>query len=126
MNPLSFLLLADENIHPAVVHFLRQQRYDVWSVVGQGLIGQGDEEVLRAGYDNGRVVLTHDSDFGTLAVAQNRPIVGIIYLRPGHIQPEFTIGTLETIARQSLDVSPPFIIVAERKGQTVRIRVREL
>ena len=126
MNPLDFPLLADENIHPDVVLSLRQQGYDIRSVAEEALSGYSDLAVLRLAYADRRVVLTHDSDFGTLVITQEEPFVGIIYLRPGHIRPEFTIRTMQTVAAQSLDVRPRFIIVAEQREQTVQIRTRQL
>ena len=126
MNPLDFALLADENVQRDVVTFLRQQGYDVQSLPEEELFGQSDADVLRIAHEQGRVVLTHDSDFGTLAIAQNEPFTGIIYLRPGHIRASFTIQTIETLAAQPLDVQPPFIVVAERRDQTVRVRTRQL
>ena len=126
MRPLDFALLEDENIHPDVISYLRQQECNVRSVVEDRLIGQSDRTVLCAAYADGRVVLTHDSDFGTLVITQEEPFVGIIYLRPGHIRAEFTIQTLRTIDAQALDVEAPFILVAEQKDQTVQIRMRQL
>ena len=126
MRPLDFPLLSDENIHPEVVSYLRQQECDVRSIVEDGLSGQSDRTVLRTAHADGRVILTHDSDFGTLVITQDEPFVGIIYLRPGHIRAEFTIQTLRTIDAQSLDVQSPFIIVVEQKDQTVQIRTRQL
>ena len=126
MNPLDFPLLADENIHPEVVRFLVDRGYDVQSIAEQGLFGQSDANVLRLAHAAERVVLTHDSDFGTLTIAQGEPFTGIVYLRPGHIRPEFTVETLEAITAQPLDVQPPFIVVAARSEQIVRIRVRQL
>jgi len=52
--------------------------------------------------------------------------VGIIYIRPGHIHADFTIKTLEAIRNNAPDVTPPFILVAERVGGTVKIRVRQM
>jgi len=125
VNPLDFSLLADENVHPEVVRFLADRGHDIQSVAGQGLVGQSDAGVMRLAHAAGRVVLTHDSDFGTLAIAQGEPFTGIIYLRPGHIRPGFTVETLETIAVQALDARAPFILAA-RSERTVRIRVRQL
>ena len=71
------------------------------------------------------MVLTHDSDFGGMAVFGAK-FIGIIYLRPGHIQADFTIKTLEAIRSKAPEVTPPFILVAERTGDTVKIRVRQL
>jgi predicted nuclease of predicted toxin-antitoxin system len=47
-------------------------------VVEAGLIGQSDEVVLRQAHSEGRVVLTYDSDFGSLAIAQNESFMGIV------------------------------------------------
>jgi predicted nuclease of predicted toxin-antitoxin system len=124
MSPLDFDLLADENIHPDVVTFLRERGNDIQTAVDEGLGGQSDAVLLRHAHEAGRVILTHDSDFGTLVITQGEPFAGIIYLRPGHIRAEFTIETLKTLANSSIDVQPPFIIVAKRTGQTVQIRAR--
>ncbi len=47
MHPLDLPLLADENIHPDVVRFLREQRADIFSVTEEGLSGQDDLTILR-------------------------------------------------------------------------------
>lgn len=126
MNPLDFPLLVDENTHPDVVAFLRTSGHDVESIVEKRLFGRSDVDVLRLAHQSGRAVLTHNSDFGSLAIVQGEPFTGVVYLRPGHIRPGFTIQTLKAISAQSLDVRPPFIIVAERRRRAVRIRVRQL
>jgi hypothetical protein len=72
----------------------------------------------------GRVVLTHDSDLGALVVRDGLPFLGIVYLRPGHIRPTFVLGMLDELARSEVDVRPPFVVVAERKHQRLRFRVR--
>ena len=126
MKLAAFKLLTDENIHRDVVQFLRRQGFDVQDVSEQNLFGTPDLDLVRTAFAEGRVILTHDSDFGTLAVLAGEPIMGIVYLRPGHIDPSFTIQTIETILKADQDVSPPFIIVGHRKGSFVTIRVRSL
>ncbi|GAB4457119.1 MAG: hypothetical protein OHK0041_22030 [Anaerolineales bacterium] len=125
MKALDFPLLADENVNPEVIEFLRKTGLDVESVSEQGKFGLSDTEVLRQATEAGRVVLTHDSDFGGMAVFGAK-FVGIVYLRPGHIRADFTIKTLEAIRDNAPEVKPPFILVAERTGDTVKIRVRQL
>ena len=125
MNLFSYPFIADENIHPVVVKELRQQEINISSVVDQGLVGQPDNDILQFAHQSGRVVLTHDSDFGTLSIAQQRPFTGIVFVRPGHIQPQFTLKMLESLENQNIDVTPPFIVVATRQQNTVRIRVRQ-
>ena len=125
MKALDFPVLADENVHPEVIVFLRKTGLDVDSVAEQGNFGLSDIEVLKQATEAERVVLTHDSDFGGLALMGAR-FVGIIYLRPGHIRADFTIQTLEAIRDNAPEVTPPFILVAERTGDIVKIRVRQL
>ncbi len=122
----AFSFLADENIHPAVIAFLLSMRIDVMSVYDLNLNGSPDEQILSAAFSQNRVVLTHDSDFGTLAIAAGLPVVGIVYLRPGHIRSEFTNATLKSLLQSTVDLTPPFILVAVQKQNTLRIRVRAL
>ena len=73
-----------------------------------------------------RVVVSHDPDFGELAVARGEATIGIVYIRPGHIVAEFTIGTVRTLLARDPEVTPPFVVVAERSKNRVKIRVRQL
>jgi hypothetical protein len=68
------LWLTDENIHPDVVAHLRARGLDVSDVREQGWYGRSDEELLREAHRAGRIVLTHDGDFGTLALLGRRPV----------------------------------------------------
>lgn len=125
MKLTDFALLTDENVDAQVVAFLRALGFGVRDVKEDGLVGVDDVVLLRLAVSEGRIILTHDSDFGTLAITQGEPYVGIVYLRPGHIRSEFTTGTLRTLLGQEPDVNPPFIIVAVRSGESVRIRIRQ-
>lgn len=126
MKLAQFAFLADENIHPGVTAFLRDQGLDLVTVGELGLRGAEDIAIVRTALAAKRVVLTHDSDFGSLAIAAGEPIHGIVSLRPGHIQAAFTIQTLETLFDSSLNLTPPFLLIGVRKDQVVRIRLRPL
>ena len=117
MKLSDFALMTDENIDPAVVAHLRQLGFDVLDVVESGLQGATDVDLLRLATAQGRVIATHDADFGTLAVHQKEPLVGLVYLRPGHIDPQFTIATIQTVLHTDPDVIPPFVLVAKRRQQ---------
>jgi predicted nuclease of predicted toxin-antitoxin system len=121
-----FGLLTDENIHASVVAELRSIGFDVYDVCENGLFGWDDSALLQLAHSQGRAVVTHDSDFGMLTVARLEPFVGVVYLRPGHIDPHFTIDSLRLIVAQDLEVTPPFIVVAKRTANSVAIRVRNL
>lgn len=90
------------------------------------MVGSSDLTILRRAYEESRIVLTHDSDFGQLAVASLEPVLGIVYLRPGHFDPSFTMTTLATLFDEIDEVTPPFILVAERVANRVKIRIRRL
>jgi predicted nuclease of predicted toxin-antitoxin system len=74
-----FPLLTDENLDPDVVAHLRQLGFDVLDVVERGLQGSTDVDLLRLATSQGRVVVTHDADFGTPAILQHEPLVGIVF-----------------------------------------------
>jgi predicted nuclease of predicted toxin-antitoxin system len=124
VKALDFPLLADENIHPGVVAALRARGKDVRTVFDESLAGASDTDILRRAFDAGRVVVTQDSDFGMLALYAGHASRGIVYLRPGHIQPEYVLKSIEAIENSDADVEPGFILVAERRGDSVRIRLR--
>ncbi len=73
-------ILSDENISPRVIVFLRNQGIDVLDTKAQSWYGKKDEELLEIAYREKRFVLTHDSDFGTLAINEGKRNYGISYL----------------------------------------------
>lgn len=126
MKLFDFPILADENIHSEVIGFLKAENLDIISVHESGLTGKTDNEILQYAVANGRVVLTHDSDFGRLSLFESKAFLGIIYLRPGHISPRFTIETIQAIQKETVEIQPPFIVVAERKLENIKIRIRQV
>ncbi len=126
MKLRAFKLLTDENIDPAVVSFLRSMGFDVWDVCENGWQGKTDVELIQHSVFENRVIVTHDADFGTLVMLGGERVVGILYLRPGHIDSQFTIDTLISLLQMDPDVTPPFIVVAQRKGAQMSVRIRHL
>jgi len=117
-------LFADENIDQEVVAELRNRGHDVLTARESGLAGASDREILEAARSSGRVVMTHDADFGALAIRDGEPLLGVVYLRPGHIASPVIVGMFDTLRDVIVDLRDPFIIVVERRGNEVRIRVR--
>jgi hypothetical protein len=37
---------------------------------------------------------------------------------------DFVLGVIDALCGSAIDVQPPFVVVAERRGETVRVRVR--
>jgi predicted nuclease of predicted toxin-antitoxin system len=116
--------LADESLDPDVATHLKTLGWDVKTATEMSLLGKSDAEVLQTAFAAKRVVLTHDSDFGALAINLGEPCFGIVYLRPGHIRAEYTISTLDAVLQRNPDVEPPFILVASRRDRGVTLRLR--
>lgn len=126
MKLTDYPLLTDENIDPAVVSYLRRAGFNVRDVVEDKSIGSSDRDLLALAVSEGRLVVTHDSDFGTLVIGQHHPVIGIVYLRPGHIDSQFTIQSIGVLLNQSLELPASFIIAVRRTGVDVAIRMRDL
>ncbi len=124
MEKLTFL--TDENIDREVVDFLRAKGFDVFDVKEQGLFGWSDRKILQLAWDQKRIVVSQDSDFGTLIFRDNADFRGVIYLRTGHESSEVHVATMEAILSTDLDLSPNFILVGENQSGTVKIRLRYL
>lgn len=123
MNP-SLKFLADENINTVVIDFLKSQSFDTIDVFSLQLNSKPDKDILITAKQLDRVVLTHDSDFGQIIFTEKIDFKGVIYLQPGHIQPQLTIQTLQVIINSTIVLIEPFIIVAEHKQGNIKIRVR--
>lgn len=126
MKLRQFSFLTDENFDPEVVAYLRSLGLNVQTAGETGLLGRADVDHLRAAWASRRVAITHDPDFGSLAISAGESVVGIVFVRPGHISAAFTIASIDAILKSDPDVEPPFLVVARRTGTEVTIRVRRL
>ena len=95
---------------------------DVVSAREAGWFDDSDSLILERAYAESRFVLTHDADFGELAILRNDPITGIIFLRPGGRPPHQVIEDLGSLMKAGVDWSPPLIAVY----QSGKLRIRRL
>ncbi|MEM6297884.1 MAG: DUF5615 family PIN-like protein, partial [Bacteroidota bacterium] len=72
------------------------------------------------------VIISQDSDFGTLIFKEMADFYGIIYLRPGHHAAVVHLQTIEALLKANIDFEPPFLLVAENKEGKINFRVRNL
>jgi predicted nuclease of predicted toxin-antitoxin system len=118
-------LVADMDIGVPVVHFLRSQGVDVISAREEEWGDLTDSEILTRAHAMSRFVLTHDSDFGTLAVHRNESITGIIFLRPGGRPPAEVISDIEALMAAEIDWTPPVLAVYRAGRLRLRRRSQE-
>ena len=125
MKLSEFKFLTDENISSVVLQFLRDCQLDVFDVKENLLSSRRDSFLLDLAVKQQRVVVTQDSDFGTLAIAARQPIYGIVYLKPGHIAQHHVITSLKVLLKLE-ELVPPFIVTAKNSDGLVNVRVRLL
>jgi predicted nuclease of predicted toxin-antitoxin system len=126
MHPLRYPIIADENIHIETVYRFREWGLQMDSIRERNLRGSTDEQIVALAEAEGKVILTHDSDFGRIIYASQSIKTGIIFIRPGHIDYTLVIQTVEAILATDLNASIPFMLVAERTGNDIKIRLRIL
>lgn len=116
MKLTEYSIVCDENIHPAVVNFIKDRVKFVKTTYDLNLLSADDEKILSVAHIMNSIVLT-----------KKVPFTGIVYLRPGHIIPLFTIEMLKTLFENEFELTPPFMLIAERtKLQNVKVRLRSL
>jgi predicted nuclease of predicted toxin-antitoxin system len=73
--------LADVGISPRVVSTLRERGHEAVHLQEQGLGKMPDREILAKARAEGRVLLTHDLDFGELLAASGGELPSVIIFR---------------------------------------------
>lgn len=73
-------ILADENLHADIVHWLRAGGHDV-SYAAETMAGEPDESILRRARAEDRIVITDDKDFGELVLRKGLANAGVLLLR---------------------------------------------
>ena len=122
MKPGQSKVLTDENVSPRVVAFLRSSGFDVYDIKEQGLFGLADREVLALAQTEQRFVITHDADFGMLAINQGVPFTAIIYIRLRNLSPATVINVIDRFLQTEVDIATGMLVVIEED----RVRVRTL
>jgi len=124
MVPRFLKILTDENISPRVVSFLRGKGLDVIDVKEKGWQGSADRFLMAAAWDENRFILTHDADFGMLAINEGVPCFGIIYLRLKDLKIEKVIGSLNKFLNIEKEISEGTIIILKDRRLRIRPIVR--
>ena len=80
--------LMNENVSGTVIRTLRRQGHDVLSAK-ESMRGESDPTILERARREGRLVVTHDKDFGELAFRSHLPAeCGVVLFRLGGRAPD--------------------------------------
>jgi predicted nuclease of predicted toxin-antitoxin system len=120
-----YKFLTDENIDTEVLDLLKTFDFDIFDIKEQQLWGLSDEEIIKKAFIEQRIIITQDSDFGTMIYRDHSEFYGLIYLRPGH-NPFLHIQTLKTLFTTfPHEVNIPFVLVAENANGILKFRYRQ-
>ncbi|NCO35097.1 MAG: hypothetical protein GW893_14715 [Armatimonadetes bacterium] len=113
--------LANENISGTAVRGLRGAGHDVLSVK-ESMRGADDADFLARAQTEGRVLLTHDKDFGELAYRRGLPArCGVVLFRLSGAQPDADNWRILSVLQGREDWAGAFSVVTED-----RLRMRPL
>lgn len=74
-------LLLDNNLSPRLVELLGSAGWDAVHVGTLGLRAASDKIVLRTAHDDGRILVSADTDFGALLAASHEPGPSVVLVR---------------------------------------------
>ncbi len=107
--------IVDECTGRKVAQWLREQRYEVFSVYEEAR-GIDDNQILEKAYFENFILITNDKDFGEKVFRERRPHKGIILLR---LEDERTNVKIETIRRlleaHSDQLREQYVVVTEKR-----------
>jgi predicted nuclease of predicted toxin-antitoxin system len=114
--------LADMGISPQSVTFLQGLGHDAEHLHVQGLERLEDSAILGKAREEGRILLTHDLDFGELIAASGARLPSIVVFRLRNMSPEKVNRYLESIVSQHRELLEQGAIISVTEGQ-IRARV---
>lgn len=107
--------LVDECTGPRVAKWLREKGYDVVSIFDEAA-GIPDDLVLDQAFDESRILITNDKDFGEMIFRERRPHHGVVFLRLADERSQNKISVLRELLQNYSDrLSENFVTVTETK-----------
>ena len=105
--------LVDECTGPAMAHWLREQKHEVFSVYEEAR-GMDDDAIIQKAFDENWILITNDKDFGEKVYRERRPHRGVVFLR---LEDERAAQKIDTIRRllegHANRLADRFVVVTE-------------
>jgi len=96
LKPSELSFVVDESTGRTVVDFLRDRGYRVLSIIEYDP-GAKDANIIQRAYDEHRILITNDKDFGELIFRHKYPAIGFILLRLKDESPENRVRVVDAV-----------------------------
>lgn len=118
MNNIKFL--TDECLGLQIAKWLRLKGFDVLSIL-EGYSGLDDQRVLHKAFQENRILLTIDKDFGDLVFVKKMQHCGVVLLRLKSRSPQYQVSILEKFFTKYLkDFSCNFIVITDANVRVIK------
>lgn len=112
--------LVDECAGPALAAWLRAHGHEVFSIYDDAR-GADDEDVIRQAFQEGRILVTADKDFGEKVYREGYPHHGVILMRLENESASSKIAVIQSLlAGYSEELPDRFLVVTERQVRFAR------
>ena len=107
--------LIDECTGSRVAEWLRDGNHEVFSVFDEAR-GLTDDAVLLKAFNENRILITNDKDFGEMIFRERRTHHGVIFMRLDDERAANKIKVLQRLFESHADkISEQFVVVTETK-----------
>jgi predicted nuclease of predicted toxin-antitoxin system len=121
LNDQPLIFLADESCDFAFVRVLRQVGYDV-TAIAEFMPGASDLKVLESAFEERRILITEDKDFGEWVFGHKRATVGILLVRyPANMRSKMTQAMVELVSEHGRELRNRYAIL-----EPGRVRIRTI
>lgn len=115
-------VLLDMNLPPSLADSLMVRGHDAihWSQVGSATAT--DDEILNWANAQGRVLITHDLDFGAILAATNQRSPSVLQIRTHDLHPDAYLPVLLAVLRQEEGTLARGALISVDEGAS-RVRI---
>jgi predicted nuclease of predicted toxin-antitoxin system len=112
--------MADESCAGPVIRALREAGHDVIAIA-ESATGSSDEAVMERAFNERRVLITEDRDFGELMYARGRSAAGVVFVKfPSRARRAKPAALVEAVAKLGVRLRDGFTVVEPGRVRLAR------
>jgi len=112
--------LVDECTGPAVARWLRDRQHEVFSVYEEAR-GMDDDDIIQKAFEENRILITNDKDFGEKIYRERYPHRGVVFLRLDDERANSKIETIQKLLQgYANELADCYVVVTETRVRFAR------